>query len=105
MAAGEAGGITQAIGAYTCAVPYEDTHREVTFLDTPGHEVGSLVCLRACLLGWTAGLLPPARTRADWRPAAGVWGATPAFSGTSIPGMHSKRVVHARSFEVHACRG
>ena len=35
---GEAGGITQHIGAYQIAFDHEGTERAITFIDTPGHE-------------------------------------------------------------------
>ncbi len=38
VVAGEAGGITQAIGAYQVATEVDDIERKITFIDTPGHE-------------------------------------------------------------------
>lgn len=38
VAQGEAGGITQHIGAYHVDVEHEDKQQQIVFLDTPGHE-------------------------------------------------------------------
>ena len=38
VGAGEAGGITQHIGAYQVTVDVDDRERVITFIDTPGHE-------------------------------------------------------------------
>jgi translation initiation factor IF-2 len=37
VVAGEAGGITQHLSAYEITIPYQNTDRSITFLDTPGH--------------------------------------------------------------------
>ncbi|AFY53944.1 translation initiation factor IF-2 [Rivularia sp. PCC 7116] len=38
VASGEAGGITQHIGAYHVDIEHEDKEHQIVFLDTPGHE-------------------------------------------------------------------
>ena len=99
VAAGEAGGITQHVGAYQVVWGDKDNQKRVTFLDTPGHEAftemrargANMTDIAILVVAADDGLMPQTIEAIHHAKAAGVH-IIVALNKIDLPGVDTNRI-------------
>lgn len=99
VAAGEAGGITQHMGAYQATFGDKNNQKRVTFLDTPGHEAftamrargANMTDIAVLVVAADDGIMPQTKEAINHAKAAGVH-IIVALNKIDLPGIDINRL-------------
>ncbi|MEN6386182.1 MAG: translation initiation factor IF-2, partial [Phycisphaerales bacterium] len=99
VAAGEAGGITQHMGAYQATFGDKNNQKRVTFLDTPGHEAftamrargANMTDIAVLVVAADDGIMPQTKEAINHAKAAGVH-IIVALNKIDLPGIDTNRL-------------